>query len=363
MAHRSSKLKDFSALAGVAARELTWTIPQVERELARWRRKAGAIPDPVLRADALARLRAEHMNAAGAALFAAIPPSRSIALLRGLVAYQVALDFLDAVTEPPRRVDQAVGHDLHRALLDAVDLAREPTDYYIRFPGPGDAGYLASLVATCRAACLVLPGFAKVRLFLRRAASDLSVQVLNHIAVEADRNRALGAWAASRADVSTNLPWFELAAASSSTLGIYALLAAAVDPHLRCGEAKAIDAAYHPWICLACTLMDSLVDELDDRASGAHSYVAHYDDDSVMAVRVRSVVQRAISEAGYLPRGDRHVVIVTGMIAMYLAAAKQPHPEIRWELGWLAAVEMPVTRAMRALLGGNVRWRISAVPR
>src|SRR5260370_7771814 len=65
-----------AAFASTATGYATTVLPAATRELARWRDHAGAIPDPVLRRQALHALRTRGtMN--GAALFALSPPRRS----------------------------------------------------------------------------------------------------------------------------------------------------------------------------------------------------------------------------------------------------------------------------------------------
>lgn len=335
------------ALFGVAWRGVTWTIPSVRRELHGWREHALLIPDPALRADALETLRREHMNAHGAALFAVLPRARSRPLLRLLVAFQVALDYLDTVTERPAADERAHGDRLHRALVDALDPDAKPADYYAERPWEDDGGYLRTLAETCRRGCAALPGYATVSPHVLRAASDLSVQVLNHVTDPAGRDSALRAWADDERHGSRELRWFERSGAASSTLGIYALLAAAASHRLRAEQVHAIDAAYHPTVCLLCTLMDSLVDHDEDRTSGAHSYVAHYASYEAAIERVCELVPQALAAVRRLPRGSRHGVIVTGMVAMYLGQDRLVGArEIRARAGWLSAVAMPVTRLM-----------------
>ncbi len=342
------------ALLGVAWRGVTWTIPSVRRELNGWRERALLIPDPALRADALETLRREHMNAHGAALFAVLPRTRSRALLRLLVAYQVALDYLDTVTERPAPDELAYGNRLHRSLVDALDPGSRPTDYYGERPWEDDGGYLRALIEACQRGCAALPGYPAVRPYALTAASDLSVQVLNHLTGAADRDAALRAWADDDGRRYGELRWFERSGAASSTLGIYALLAAASRRRLRAEQARAIDAAYHPTICLLCTLMDSLADRDEDRASGAHSYVAHYRSTAIATKRIADLIPEALADVRRLPNGARHAVIVSGMVAMYLAAQGGPagarlgsdSRRIRARTGWLATAAFPVTRIM-----------------
>jgi len=341
------------ALLGVAWRGVTWTIPSVRRELHRWRERALRIPDQSLRLDALETLRREHMNAQGAALFAVLPRTRSRPLLRLLVAFQVALDYLDTVTERPASDMRAHGDRLHRSLVDALDPDTGPADYYNERPWEDDGGYLYELVETCQRGCAALPGYPAVRPYVLNAASDLSVQVLNHLTDPAERDAALRAWADGDGLRHSELQWFERSGVATATLGIYALLAAAATPRLDAAQVRAIDAAYHPAVCLLCTLMDSLADYDEDRASGAHSYVAHYGSDAAAIERISDLVPRALSDVRRLPSGSRHLVIVSGMVSMYLAKrcpagarTDSSSRAIRAQTGWMTAVAMPVTRVM-----------------
>lgn len=353
MNERRHTPREALALLCAAWRGVTWTIPSVRRELRRWRERALHIPDTELRADALETLRREHMNAQGAALFAVLPRRRSLPLLRLLVAFQVALDYLDTVTERPAPDERAHGDRLHRSLIDALDPNAASADYYGEHPWEDDGGYLRALVETCRRGCATLLGYSAVRPHALSAASNLSVQVLNHLTDPAAREAALRSWAEGDGLRYGELQWFERSGVASSTLGIYALLATAAAQQLRTEQVRLVDAAYHPTVCLLCTLMDSLADYEEDRATGAHSYVARYGAAVVAIERISDLVPRALAEVRRLPSGSRHAVIVNGMVAMYLAKQgpgnallRESSRQIRMRVGWMAAVAMPVTRIM-----------------
>lgn len=290
------------------------------REVKRWRRLAASIPDPGIRADALAALRDKRFNAEGAGLFAALPKRRDPILLGLLVAYQILLDYLDTVSERPAPDPLANGRQLHLALIDALDPHGRTSDYYRHHPQHGDGGYVRALVQTCRDACLSLPAYASVSSLALQAAASCSVQGLNHDPDPVRRDRTLEQWARGAFPRAAGVSWWELAAAASSTLGIHALLALAADPSCARRDAEEIGAAYMPWICAASTMLDSYVDEDEDAANHGHSYLAHYPSAPIAQRRTRELVRRSLLEARRLRSGSRHALIAAGMVAMYLSS-------------------------------------------
>lgn len=204
-------------------------------ELRGWKRRAAGIPDPLLREQALATLASERLSAAGAALFAATTPRwrgrTGRGLVRALVAYQAACDFLDTLAEDPGADPIADGAQLHRALADAVG-AGPLADHYALHGAREDGGYLAALVAACREGCAALPAWGAVRAAAEREAARNEVQGINH-APAGVREPALRRWAtaAARDDPAAgDARWFELGAAGSSSLAVLALIASAADP-------------------------------------------------------------------------------------------------------------------------------------
>jgi tetraprenyl-beta-curcumene synthase len=293
-------------------------LPAVRAELRGWQDVAAAIPDPDLRAQALATLRSERLSAAGAALFATTASRHDTTLVRTLVAYQVICDFLDTLAE--QRVPDAVanGTQLHRALADALEPDGVREDYYRLHAVREDGGYLAALVDACREGCRSLPAYERVHLAARREARRNEVQGINH-GPAASREMALRAWAQAQDCAEVDVAWFELAAASSSSLAVLALLAAAAEPTTSRATVEATRASYFPWVSALSTLLDSLADRERDALSGEISFIGHYGSRSATIARLRELTERALAGARALPRGERHVVLVTGMIAMHLS--------------------------------------------
>jgi tetraprenyl-beta-curcumene synthase len=351
-------LRQSCAFLCVAARELTWVIPLVARELKSLRRCAQAIPDVTLRELALDTLRRERLNAEGAALFAVLPGRRSRPLLRLLVNFQVALDYLDTLSEGLTVESLPHGFQLHRALVEALDPHSRVSDYYRYQPWLDDGGYLTSLVMTCRRSCGQLPSYASVREEALRASGRLDVQVINHHALPMRRDVALAAWADREYGACTGKSWFELTAAASSTLGLFALLSLAADEVVDSSDVIEIEAAYDSWISAACTFLDSFVDQADDARSGNHSYIAHYPSPEVARERLCEIVHESARRARALRRGTRHALIATGMVSMYLSKDSAREPPLRDDAeailaaaGSLPRIQLPIMRIMRKLHG------------
>jgi tetraprenyl-beta-curcumene synthase len=343
-----------SALIAATSRQLGWGRRAVAREIRAWRADAAAIPDPELRRDALAALDDKRGHADGAALLWTLPRRRNPELLRVLVRYELLQDFLDTATEHGAAIGPRDGERLYAALLDALDLERRPVDLFVG-SGRDDGGYLAALVDGCRDGCRALRGYDAVRPLLVREARRASVLPINHRVDTTARDAALERWAEQHLREERELRWFERAAAASGWITTHALFVAAADEKVTFERAAAIHAAYFPWLAMALTMLDSYADQIEDRATGDHSYVGHYET-SVQAVgRLRESVARAASGVLELPNGERHAVLLACMIALYLSKDSARTSELRATTAQIAAAGGSLTRLVLPLLRA---WRI-----
>ncbi len=263
-------------------------------------------PDPALRNDALSALTRKRGHTDGAALLWTIPRARDHHLLRLLVAYEIAWDFLDGVNERGAAAGQVNGRQLHLALLDALDLTRPVSDYYRHHQCADDGGYLRMLVGVCRESCRRLPSYWAIRPLLVREAIRAQVLAINHDLDPTLRDTYLRRWAAETFPATSDVNWFELSGAASASLTIHALLALGAEPDCDSEQLAQACAAYFPWISGATTMLDSYVDQIEDLANGDHSYVSHYSTPQLAAARIRELIERSLKEARSLPGGERH---------------------------------------------------------
>jgi tetraprenyl-beta-curcumene synthase len=291
--------------------------PTTGRQLRRWRLAAATIPDPLLRRHALEKLDGEHLTAEGAAAFAILASRRNRGrLVRACVAFEVMYDYLDALTEDHPTLEN--NRALHRALRAAVDLRSPiPRDLYAHHPQTEDGGYLAHLAIACRHELAMMPRERSVAPALVRATERAAeAQSLNH-ATATSSVEPLRSWAADQQHEGLN--WWEIAAAAGAPMVIFGLVAAACDDRTSPDTARAVEHAYFPWVSALEWLLEGLADEEDDRVSGAHTYVSHYHSTDDLAQRLAAIATYAVQNAGRLPRGERHLLLVAGMIGMLLS--------------------------------------------
>lgn len=348
-------VRQLASLVSCATREVLWGLRYSARELDVWRSRAKLIPDRTIREDALSALARKRGNTDGAALFWIIPRFRNPALLRLLVTYQIMWDFLDTVSETGASAGQANGRQLHLALVDAVDSGRSLSDYYRLHPWSDDSGYLRSLVETCRAFSTELPSFESVRPLLIREADRANIQAVNHDLDPVRRENALRAWVTREYDRG-DVQWFELAAAAGAGLSIYALFALAAQPRCREPEICSVYNAYFPWASAVATMLDSYVDQVEDAANGDHVYLEHYRSPASAEASMSRLIQRSLHEAGALGDGERHVLLVACMVAMYLSkdSARLPDSRARTRAlvragGSMTRILLPILRLWRSI--------------
>jgi tetraprenyl-beta-curcumene synthase len=336
----SGRIALSAAFAGAARRYWLGVFPRVCAERRRREARAQQIPDPLLQRVVLDALR-KWGNIEGATAFAAfVPARRRAAAARAMGCFQAAYNYLDMLTELPNTDPAVNGQLLHHALLVALDPEAQHLDYYEHHHLHDDGGYLAETVDECRAALAQLPSYAAVAPAARRAAERIvAFQSCNTGEVQGDY-LALERWARTATPVGSGLRWWETAASGGSSLGIYALIAAAAQPRVQPAEIAAIEEAYFPWIGALHSLLDNLVDIAEDYATGQRSLVGCYASSLDAATRMRLLSERALGAAENLPDSRGHVLVLAAMASFYLSTPEASAPAAR-----------PVAHAVQEALG------------
>lgn len=353
-------LRQLWALARAVIRELVWGLPAVAHEVHAWRTRALSIPEPTIRGDALTSLAHKRANIDGAALFWTIPRERNLRLLALLAAYEMICDFLDSSNEPSAAADPVNGRQLHLSLIEAIDFDRPIVDHYRHHPGQDDGGYLKALVQSCRARCVALPSYEQARRMLIPEAIRFEIVAINHDTDPTRRETEHRAWAAREFPNPHEALWFELTAAATASLTIHALLALSAEKTKSQTDFIGARDAYSPWITLATTMLDHLVDQAEDRQSGDHSYIAYYPTPNVAARRIQKLIRRCLHETSRLGHGERHTLIVTCMVAMYLSKDSARTKEMHATIDALADAGGTLTHLLIPVLR---LWRIAYAQR
>lgn len=294
--------------------------PQLRTELRGWRRRAWVIPDGTLRDVALQVQRSKASNIEGAAAFAAFAPGRHRRrVLRTQVCFQAIYDYVDSVAEDQTRAPMRNGRTLHLALRCALSLEQRTIDYYAHCDWREDGGYIQALVYSCRTAMMTLPSCEAVRPATVACAHRIVAYQSLNLGARQGSQRGLARWSAARAPAGSDLRWWEVAASAGSSLGAFALMMIAAHQNAETVEAQAVAQTYFPWVGSLHSLLDSLVDEGEDLATGQPNLLSHYEDRDQAADRIAAIASEAARRTAELPRASWHVVVLGGMVGSYLS--------------------------------------------
>jgi tetraprenyl-beta-curcumene synthase len=299
----------------------------LRHELRTWRRQVLSIPDPMLRKTALDAQLAKMGNIEGAVAFATFAASANrIVAARAMAAYEAILDYLDCLCEMPNSDPVVNGRQLNQALVAAVDPNMTHRDYYAHYPHYADGGYLCGLLEACRDALRQLPAYPAVADAARRiSARNATYQSLNHGDADGSHQQ-FDHWVKTEAvkyesnHPGEDLRWWEIGAAAGSSLGVFALIAAAADPTTGPAEAGSIERVYFPWIGAVNSLLDSFIDEKEDDALGQHRLLDYYASHDEAVARLESIIAQAMRQTATLPSGHHHAITLAAMVSFYMSA-------------------------------------------
>jgi tetraprenyl-beta-curcumene synthase len=218
------------------------------------------------------------------------------------------------------------------------------SNYYGLRQEQDDGGYLASLVATCQEVLAGLPDYEAIAPHLHELAGYyIDLQVYKHIRPE-ERLPVMQAWFAEHRDALPEMTWYEFAACSGSTLGIFALVAYACRGGCDASLARAVQQAHFPWVQGLHILLDYLIDQDEDHLGGDLNFCAYYPSQAQMAARLSHFYHEANTGVAALPYASFHRVINQGLLGIYGSDAKVRRQE-------------PVARAVRRLIrSGGAAW-------
>ncbi|MCY0863866.1 MAG: tetraprenyl-beta-curcumene synthase family protein [Sulfobacillus sp.] len=302
---------------------LTAVRPTVARYLAEWQTQATAIEHPALRTQALSSLTTKQFHCEGGGIFSSPSRDPEQRLLPFIVAYQTACDYLDTITDrgPSQAPDNL--RQLHQALLDAVTPGKSPEAYFRSHPDGDDGGYLTRLVTRCQTEVATWPGWSAVAPYIRTWVSlYIDLQVYKHGPVET-RVPLLSAWADRHADPRWSLEWWEFAAATGSTLGLFALAGEAqAGPSPSPDRIDRLARLYFPWMGALHILLDYWIDQQEDAEGGDLNFVTYYPSQKEALQRIERIFDEALAASTLLEDAAFHHYIARGLLGFYLADQK-----------------------------------------
>jgi tetraprenyl-beta-curcumene synthase len=303
-------------------RFLVHVVPLARREISRLEHLAERIPDAELRAQAINSLTAKAYHIAGAGILATFLPSAAREHYVEIVAPLEAIyDFLDSLCDRHPETTPAAFRQLHLALHDALDPDGAMQEYYLYGPAGDDGDYLATLVRRVRRALVRLGDYELLVPYFREATALYSeAQTFKHLP-PGQREQACINWHASKAGRYGDLSWWEFGAAAGSQFHVYAALYAAF-----CSEFDRIKDtydAYFPSLAALHVLLDSFIDQAEDRTHGELNWFDCYANDETFLQRARLLARRARAAFRRLPMPHAHTFTLRIMSLFYLT-----HPKI-----------------------------------
>jgi tetraprenyl-beta-curcumene synthase len=296
-------------------------VPLASAQLDAIRKKADAIPDEALRREALSSVDGKAYHVAGACILATFLPDGKAQRYVSIVApLESIYDYLDNLCDRHPDVAIEAYPILHQAIADALDPSTEPRNYYAMGPAGDDGGYLRWLVTRSQDGIRAIAGYERLLPHFREAAGLYAeMQTYKHYPAGA-REAALVAWYERRGQ-RLDLEWQEFACAAGSQFQVYAPLY-----ELLAGRSGAIDAAYDahfPAVAALHVLLDSFIDQAEDREYGELCFAAVYPGPERLRERVGCLAGRAKRGFLALPAPAEHRFVLRVMALFYLT-----HPKV-----------------------------------
>lgn len=297
-------------------------LPNVHRELKKWKEKAMEIPDEELRKQALNSIQTKTFHCEGGAILSLLARHKRNEAIRFIVAYQTISDYLDNLCDRSTSLDPNDFHSLHQAMSHALTPGKEPIRFYQFRKEQDDGGYLNALIETCQNVLAMVSNQEQIARYTHKLASYYcDLQVHKHVKVE-ERVPRLVKWFETYRGNLPEMSWFEFSACAGSTLGIFCLVSYAL--HGECDDKLLSDVAdsYFPWVQGLHILLDYFIDQEEDREGGDLNFCFYYENEEELAQRFAHFVKQAEKSVARLPDAKFHHMINNGMLGIYLADRK-----------------------------------------
>ncbi len=301
-------------------------LPMVEKELNVWRKATASIPDAELHRQAKASIDTKRFHCQGGSVYSLYAPLQGHRMITFIVALQTISDYLDNLCDRAGNADEQAFITLHGAMKSAVDASFPSDDWYKSYPYREDGGYLDCLVRASQRVITFLPGYRDVRDDISRLIALYSeLQVYKHLH-HTEREHKLTSWFSRQSSV-PDISWWEFAAASGSTLAVFALAAMAAGGNVSNEEKEQLLDCYFPWVCGIHILLDYFIDLDEDMEHGDLNFVAYYSSPKDLEEGLVRFLEESLARVENLPRPVFHSTVIKGLLALYLSDAKAMQPD------------------------------------
>jgi len=286
------------------------------------RERARAIPDPQLRAQALASVEGKAYHVAGASILATFLPQTAARDYIGIVApLETIYDYLDILCDRHPGVRVEAYPVLHLAIADALDPSAPLRDYYARGPSGDDGGYLRELVSRTQRALAAVPHFDLLAPRFAQAATLYAEMQTHKHYPPGEREQRCVAWYERHRDGYADIDWHEFASAAGSQFHVYGPLFEALRDR-REAIVETYD-AYFPYVSALHVLLDAFIDQAEDAEHGELNFSRVYGGAAARRARVRSLFAAAKARLRALPGARAHRFVLDAMTLFYLS-----HPKV-----------------------------------
>lgn len=300
----------------------TKILPEVHEQLSYWQQRADQIPNEELRNQALLSIKYKTFHCEGGAILALLAGENYEAAVKFIVAYQTISDYLDNLCDRSTSLDPKDFAALHEAMTTALTIDAPHKNYYRFRADQTDDHYLEQLVETCQTVLKEISNYEIIKPHLDELCNYYcDLQIHKHV-IEEERVPRLKKWFSNNEAVIPTMSWYEFSACSGSTLGIFCLIAYALDDNINEEIAQSIRDGYFPYIQGLHILLDYFIDQQEDIDGGDLNFCFYYQDDEHLLKRFKHFIKEADRQTKKLPNRRFHQLINRGLLGIYLSDDK-----------------------------------------
>ncbi|MFZ5985594.1 MAG: DUF2600 family protein [Bacillota bacterium] len=276
----------------------------------------------ILERQALSDLSPGKHHNREAGIYALYPGVELNNALKFIVSFQALDYYLDFLCTRSQVKDETTFSQIYISLRDAVDPKRKISSSHLSYLNNDDINCINEMIEKCRREVVKLPSYNLVMGPIKKFVQMYS-DFQTYVHLDKDlREERIKVWADRHLEKQLGISYWEMCAASGSTLLIFVLFACAYDPKLTQEEVENICVAYYPWICGLQVLLQHFVDANDDIILGSFNLTNYYENLKKCEDRISFFMEHAVKSCDTLKYPEFHRTLVMGITAIYLSNPK-----------------------------------------